>query len=274
MTDDRSSRQQRRREIERLRTEGRSAIGRGLSSPATERELVAIALTLAEPLDRDTTGGAAHAAGLALRLASATIDQAASRDTPACAKGCDHCCHFSISASAPEVFHVARALKAGGSSTGMLVANIAQRSRESAGMSLDAIMAACLPCPLLVGGACGVYAARPIVCRQFMSRSAEACGAARSGESIEIPVLRGAINAGVLARSLLIAAADALGLDRRCYELTSALHISLSEPDAEKRWLAGSDVFAGALHVARPPDAESIADRLSSTLKDILRTGR
>lgn len=274
MTGERSSRQQRRREIDRLRTEGRTSISRGLSSPTPEREFIAIALALAEPLERDGTGGAAHAAGLALRLASATIDQTASRDTPACTRGCDHCCHFAISASAPEVFHVARALKAGGSATGAMVARIAGRSRDIAGMSLDAVMAAYLPCPLLTDSACGVYAARPIVCRQFMSRSASACGAARAGESIEIPILHGAINAGVLSRNLLIAAADALGRDRRCYELTSALHIALSKPDAEKRWLAGSDVLGRALHVARPPDADAMVERLSATMKDILGTAR
>lgn len=271
MTGDRSSRQQRRRELERLRTEGRTAIGRGLSSPTPDRELIAIALALAEPLERDATGGAAHAAGLALRLASATIDQATSRDTPACTRGCDHCCHFAISASAPEVFHVARALKAGGSATAPLVARIGERSHDIAGMNLEAVMSACLPCPLLTNGTCGIYAARPIVCRQFMSRSAEACAAARAGQTIEIPVLRGAINAGVLARNLLIAATDALDRDRRCYELTSALQIALLEPDVEKRWLAGSDVLGSALHVTRPPDAEAMVDRLSSTLKDILR---
>jgi hypothetical protein len=43
---------------------------------------------------------------------------------------------------------------------------------------------------------------------------------------------------------LLLAAMSAAGLDCRSYELNAALHIALSEPNAEQRWLDGENIFA------------------------------
>lgn len=269
MTTDQPSRQQRRRELKALLAAGRQAIARGVPNPAPQLLLVGIGLTLAEPMRKAGGGGAAEAAGLAIRLATGMIDTAAAKDKPACHKGCDHCCHFAISATAPEIFHLARALRSGGAGTAPIIDRLADRRRDTSGMALDALMAEALPCPMLENGMCGAYAARPIVCRQFMSRSAEACASARAGSAVEIPTLRTTVNAGVLARNLLLAAVRALHRDDRCYEVTSALAIALEQPDAERRWLTGEDLFAGALLVPRPPEANAMVDHLAAAIRSI-----
>lgn len=264
-----SSHQQRRRALLAVLAEGRKVLARGLPNPAPQSALIGVGLVIAEPLSNGGSEGASRAAALSLRLASVMIDGIARREAPACHRGCDHCCHFAISASAPEILHLARTLRYGGAAAAPIIDRIAARRSETAGMGLEALMAQSLPCPMLSDGVCGAYAARPIVCRQFMSRSAEACGAARAGQPTEIPTLRGAINAGVLGRSLLLAAVRAHGLDGRCYEVTSALQIALQNADSERRWLAGEDVFAAALVAARPPEAEAMVEHLANDMRTI-----
>lgn len=264
MSSDRPSRQTRRREHKALLEEGRKAIRQGLPNPVPQAALIGIGLVLEEPLGKPA--GASTAAGLAIRLATATIDKIAARDEPACRKGCDHCCHFAVSATAPEIFHVARALASADAAGAQIRDRIVARQRETSGMRLDALMAQCLPCPLLSEGECGLYSARPIVCRQFMSRAVEPCAEARTGQTVEIPVLRGAINAGALTRNLLLAAVRARGLDERCYELSSALAVALAAPEAERQWLAGQDVFAQAIVVPRAAEATAVVARLASEI--------
>lgn len=241
-------------------------IARGLPNPASQSVLVGVGLAIAEPLEPKRTTGASEAAALAIRLATGMIDAVAARDGPACRKGCDHCCHFAISATAPEVFYLATALRGKHASVRDITARIRERRSETSGMSLDALMAASLPCPLLVDGACASYQERPIVCRQFMSRSTTACASARAGEPTQIPTLGGAINAGVLCRNLLLAAVRTRGLDERCYELTSALDVALTMNGAEQRWLAGEDVLASALIVPRPSAASAMVERIAEQM--------
>lgn len=270
MNRDRPSRQQRRREFAGLIAEGRSAIARGLPNPVPEHLLVGVGLVLQEALAEDASGGAAKAAGLAIRLASGMIDAAATKDKPACRLGCDHCCHFAVSASAPEIFHLAREISRDPARRAAIAAALAERGRHTDGMDLASLMSAALPCPLLDDGACGAYGGRPIVCRQFMSRSVEACAASLAGDRVEIPVLKAAINAGVLARNLLLAAVRARGLDNAgCHELSSALHLALSVPNAERRWLAGEDVLAPALAVPRAADAEVMVERVAAAMRSV-----
>lgn len=55
------------------------------------------------------------------------------------------------------------------------------------------------------------------------------------------------------------------GCDAESYELISAVHTALSEPDASMRWLSGENVFRGA---RLPNDA---ADRAEG-MRDLLRS--
>jgi hypothetical protein len=83
---------------------------------------------------------------------------------------------------------------------------------------------------------------------------------------VEIPTLKGAVNAGVLCRSLLLAAGRSAGLSDHCYELSGALAVALGEPDAERRWLAREDVFAGVPVAQRPAQAQGMIDQYAGLI--------
>jgi len=239
---------------------GRGAVSQGLPNPVSQSVLIGVGLVLRDKLTaRTDPGGPAAAAEIAARIAGKAIAAVAARDETACRRGCAFCCHFAVAASPPEVFRLARALRErtrDGSTAS--VSAVIERAQSTRGLTLEEITRACLPCVILVGSECSAYEARPITCRQFLSRSAEACERNLRGEPIEIPTLKGAINAGVLCRNLLLAAARSVGLSDNCYELAGALAIALADPEAERRWLLGASVFEGLPTAARPASAEAM----------------
>jgi hypothetical protein len=162
-----------------------------------------------------------------------------------CAKGCAFCCHVSVSAMAPEIFHLANAIRA--EHSGDYEATLARmRAAERATHGLSSFERARrkLPCALLHGNVCIAYGARPGPCRGMASASVRACERAFAGEKVGIPtpsvwtVLR---NAHLQA---MWAALSAAGLPADSYDLNEAILVALDAPDAESRWLKGEDVFA------------------------------
>ena len=134
---------------------------------------------------------------------------------------------------------------------------VAERCKERSNLTVAGIAQQRLPCPLLIDDACGVYQVRPINCRQVMSSSMEACRAKLAGLPANVPYVEEAMQKAAHTRSLLLGAIEAAGRDTTSYELTQALAIALKDPDAEKRWLAGEDVFAAA---AIKKDMENLKD--------------
>ena len=242
---------------------GRRAIREGLPNPVPQSVLIGVGLVMRGKLaDKADPAGASRAAEIAAGFAGRAIDGIVARDQVACRRGCAFCCHFAVSASPPEVFRLARSLRG---QSGISEA-VSARAEATRGLTLEELTRRCLPCVLLSGSECTAYDARPITCRQFLSRSAEACERNLQGEPIEIPVLKGAVNAGVLCRSLLLAAGRSAGLSDACYELSGALAIALAKPDAERRWLAREDVFAGAAVAQRPAAPQAMIDQFAGLL--------
>ncbi len=99
-------------------------------------------------------------------------------------------------------------------------------------------------CPLLVDNSCSVYEVRPLSCRAAVSTDADACRRAYEGEQVKIGMPRQYFDALKTSSLVLLAAMSAAGLDCRSYELNAALHIALSESNAEQRWLDGENIFA------------------------------
>lgn len=167
-----------------------------------------------------------------------------------CAKGCSYCCHNMVTASAPEIFLLARHFgKAGPLRLHETLEKLT--AADEAGRDLDPRQRylAHIACGLLdENGLCSAYEARPNVCRTMVSASVAACRASFAGEPAQIPVPKpyGALRTGY--SYTLLAALRAEGLDDRLYELNHALRIALETADAERRWLAGEDVFAGVRH--------------------------
>ena len=147
---------------------------------------------------------------------------------------------------APEIFFVANHIK--------------QKSPEDAAQFLERVRAADamtrglggferaqrkLPCALLENNACTVYHVRPAACRGFTSISMKTCERAFNGENVQVntpavwTVLRNA------HKQAMWAALVAAELPADSYEFHHGLLVALETPDAEARWLAGEDIFAG-----------------------------
>jgi Fe-S-cluster containining protein len=168
----------------------------------------------------------------------------------ACHAGCHWCCHMKVSLTAPEIFALAEYLESGVSEQirERIKVRLAELSQDPRIFSAEAKVEARIPCAMLSEqGACLVYPTRPLACRGYNSLDAESCRRSLD-DDLEIvecnePLVR---DSAAVALGLLAGIEDA-ALPAELFELTSGLHIALSEPNALQRWLAGEAVFALAL---------------------------
>lgn len=168
----------------------------------------------------------------------------------ACRAGCHWCCHMKVSLTAPEIFALVEFLhnSVAQPDRDRIKARAARLSQDPRIFSSDAKVEARIPCAMLnEQGACLVYPARPLACRGYNSVDAESCRRSLD-DDLEIieqnePLVR---ESTAVALGFLAGIEDA-GLPAELLELTSGLHIALSEPNAMQRWLAGEAVFAAAL---------------------------
>lgn len=194
------------------------------------------------------SGASRRRASDAARRAVDLFDQSLRRYTveePACRKGCHFCCHAWVSATAPEVFLVARALAdQHRADMPALLARLDATVAVTSGLDQVARHASRQPCALLVDGACSVYAARPLNCRAFASLSLKKCEDAFATGSEDIPVPGVNLSLRTACHHALWGAIAYAGFSFRTYDLVQAVLVTLRTPDAEQRWLAGEDVFA------------------------------
>jgi Fe-S-cluster containining protein len=170
--------------------------------------------------------------------------------TIACQAGCHWCCHMKVSLTAPELFAVAEYLERAVPEDirERVKARAAELSQDPRIFSAEAKVEARIPCAMLSDeGACLVYPARPLACRGYNSLDAESCRRSLD-DDLEIiecnePLAR---DSAAVALGLLAGIEDA-HLPAQLFELTSGLHLALSEPNALQRWLAGEAVFAEAI---------------------------
>jgi hypothetical protein len=170
----------------------------------------------------------------------------------ACARGCAHCCTVWVEASPPEVLYAVAAIDP--ALRARAVEAVATACTQTAGLSFEARNTMRVPCPLLESDACSNYSGRPIACRTAVSTDADICMRAYhllSGEGIPVPIVWSGLRQGysIALEGALIRA----GLAHRYREWNESLWLAMSEPDAEARWLTGSDVFAKAPSTNAPP---------------------
>lgn len=226
----------------------------GLTLLASEREKFAAMAALTRTIMDILQGAAPARASDAAVAAHAAFDASLRGNPPArapdCRKGCGHCCRVYVSATAPEVFALARAIRA-----------LPADARQAIEARLDAALAASAgrdwsrepffthPCPLLEDGACTLHPLRPDACRGVSSFSVEAClaslAAMAEARDVAIPRVPEHAVLRALHGHVLWAALRAAGLPEANYGLVEALRRVLDVPDAEARWLEGEDVFAG-----------------------------
>jgi Fe-S-cluster containining protein len=168
----------------------------------------------------------------------------------ACHDGCHWCCHLKVSVTAPELFAVAEYLEnsAPEAVRVRVSARAAELAQDARIFSADAKAEAHIPCAMLTEqGGCSVYAVRPLSCRGYNALDAESCRRMLDDDQ-EFVVSNEEWARECAAESLgFLAAIGDAGLPAELLELTSGLHIALSEPNALQRWLLGEPIFAAAL---------------------------
>src|SRR6202051_2196360 len=162
------------------------------------------------------------------------------RDVPiACRKGCSHCCHIWVSATAPEILSISKILRRRGRSA---ISKVHAAHTETRDYEFDVRDEHPFPCPMLDNNMCSIYEFRPKACRLAASADASIC--ARSylnvtNEDIPTPMIY------LVSRSAYaVALASALRYSQlpfHAYEFNSGLARALERSDAEQAWLSGED---------------------------------
>jgi hypothetical protein len=212
---------------------------------------------------RDDAARASAAAEIAQQVFEASLRRHPPRARIACAKGCAHCCRSNfVGASIPEIVLQARRIREAWPDP---AGELRQRIDAAAFRTPDHGEASrVVPCPVLGGdGACGAYDARPLACRGYVSVAVEACIRMLSDPKVEIPSTRPHVFFRTRCTTALWAALKANGLPYASYHLHQALGVAVAAGDAEARWLAGDDVFAGVrVDNTRKPEVEAFLDTL------------
>ncbi len=264
------TRQQRRRETREKVKAGRALLGKGLSLQPKAAEIVAVAMVVKVKLEEE---GNLRRASEAAELAQTLVETSLKARPPtqqkiACTKGCAYCCHTFVAVTPPEAFRLADAVRAG-LAAGMTPEMVRERGRPLMGIAPDQRLGGKLPCPLLVEGACSVYRHRPLVCRQATSLDLTACVDEFEGRNLvtQIPISGVHLQHSSNAHITLLGALKAAGHSTDALDLASALEVTLADPNAERRWLAGEDVFRDVpRHVTREETTRRAIDHIAAAL--------
>jgi Fe-S-cluster containining protein len=190
---------------------------------------------------------AEHAADLTDQAIQAAIGRSPPSRPPACREGCAWCCHKLVGTSAPEVFRIADYLHRQLSPSQLQAIQDQVIERDEHRKSLDRWAAARLPCPLLIDDRCSVYRVRPLTCRGFNSSDAHKCEkSVKLRENVDVPTYEPQHRLATFVLDGLRAGLSESGLPDDLLELTAALRIALTLPDAFSRWLAGESIFSPA----------------------------
>jgi hypothetical protein len=173
----------------------------------------------------------------------------------ACHKNCPSCCTLRVTATAPEIFLLARYVRLIDASPAGAALNlpkrIAQANRASKGLDERQRMALRRPCPLILRGVCIVHPVRPLACRGHASFDRTACARAAAGRNIEVPISEPHLNLRGLVQNALQSALRAAGLAWGLYEMNHALMLALDRHDRGAAWAKGDDSLGPVV-----PDAD------------------
>lgn len=178
-----------------------------------------------------------------------------------CHKGCATCCTLRVTATAPEVFMLARFIRAvapGLARHGISLRDqVARANGVTCGCGEDDRIALRERCPFIAQGACVIYQVRPLACRGLASHDRKACAQAAAGRVDAIPYSEPHMRVRSLVQNAMQSALRDAGLPWASYELNHALLMALDDEDLEARWLQGEDVLCAAQ--VMDVDAEDMA---------------
>uniref|UniRef100_A0A7V4G750 YkgJ family cysteine cluster protein n=1 Tax=Desulfobacca acetoxidans TaxID=60893 RepID=A0A7V4G750_9BACT len=165
-----------------------------------------------------------------------------------CQAGCSFCCHNQVQLTPPEAFLLGYMLQSYASpekqqAVTEMVIREAGRKRGQTPARLAAGRKA-NPCPLLLGDRCGLYPWRPLMCRAMHSFDAAHCRSSleRGDLAADACYLHRHVFAVSLSKGLQ-EGFRVLGCRPATLEMSQALEVVLTEPDALSRWLRGKEVF-------------------------------
>ena len=175
----------------------------------------------------------------------------------ACGEGCSVCCSLRVDVFAHEVFPIAHHIRR--HFTAAEIANVMTRLAVHAEKVLPLTpfehATQNIVCPLLQNGRCSVYVVRPQACRRHHSQDFATCQFTYDHPTdLESPAAhdRELFRALTGAMQQNIDAYAQLGFDHTIYELGTALHDALNDPESWRRWCEREPAF---LHASVTPAA-------------------
>lgn len=243
-------------------------VGKPVAIDKIDRAFAANTRRMASILrDADAPRRASQAAEFAARLIDVTAGSHV-KQPAACGRGCHYCCRTLVTATAPEIFRLARAVKARPDMTARI------QTAATTAPPTTAPHTARPPCPVLETEICSLYEARPLACRSLLSLSRDACIRIFVQDNAEpVPHVPPSMEVRATIILMLQAAMHLAGLPYPQYELVQGLAAALSHEDAEARWLAGEPVFAGVetdQNHARASRVSEMVERLAESLAPTL----
>jgi Fe-S-cluster containining protein len=190
-------------------------------------------------------------AGQAVTVADDATRAAMISDPPhapsACREGCAWCCHKQVGVAAPEILRIVTHLQQTMAPNELealrdRVARLNDQRQKSPSRTRSGI-----PCALLVDNRCSVYPVRPLTCRGFNSTNAQRCELSldpRNGAVV--PAYAPQQRLATLVLDGMRSGLTESGCSGALLELTAALHIALTAPDALDQWREGKPAFNGA----------------------------
>ena len=169
----------------------------------------------------------------------------------ACRAGCSLCCSLRVDVFAHDIFHLARHICAHFTDEDLdaLLARLAAHAEKVLPLTPYDHATQNIPCPMLREGCCSVYAARPHSCRRHHSLDFAACQYTYDHPAdIDTPAAHDRPVYRTLSAAMQqdIEAYAAHGFDHTIYELGTALHEALTDPECWPRWRNGGTAFLQA----------------------------
>lgn len=169
----------------------------------------------------------------------------------ACKAGCGYCCRgFEVHVSPLETFSIAETIAQTQEAQTIvgLVHRLLECQENKERHDPNEVPRANFECPLLQAEACQIYALRPFTCRAFNAYDAQACKR-RKIEGDETAIIQGYVHFRRISDRVHLGIQQGLleiGLDSHLLDLTPALLIALTQPDARDQWLKGGEPFKQA----------------------------
>ena len=169
----------------------------------------------------------------------------------ACREGCSVCCCLRVDVFAHEVFLIARHIGTSFSvrETSDLLARLAAHSEKVLPLTPGEHATQNIVCPLLQNNRCSIYPVRPHACRRHHSQDFAACQYTFDHpEDLVTPAAHDRELFQTLTEAMHqnIAAYARLGFDPTIYELGTALHEALLDPETPRHWQQREEAFVQA----------------------------